>query len=198
MTSAHRTILISVLVVAVSIPLAVVLTDLGDGPPVTEVPVVDDATPGGVALTDAVAELPPVDLEVFGGEGTVPISDYLGGVPLVINFWATWCGPCVAEMPDFQAIHERGQDDFTLLGINTQDSAVNAEPFVEELGITYDLAVDRLGEYFTETGSFGMPTTLFVEPDGTVAYRQTGPLSLEQMAALLDEHLDVQVPVTEG
>lgn len=194
----------------IAIGIAVVLTmlvvsalALGSDSSDSEIPedlsVLDPpVTPEGLALTDAVDELPDHTLTRFGGEGQIPVRDYLGGPPLVLNFWATWCAPCVAEMPDFQTVHEAAGDDFRLVGINTKDAPSNAEAFVDELGISYDLAVDRQGDYFNATGSFGMPTTLFVTPDGGVAYRHTGPLTIQQMVDLLAEHLDVTVDLSQA
>lgn len=146
-------------------------------------------------LTDAVAELPSATLPGFAGGPDLVIDDLLGAEPLVINFWASWCGPCVAEMPDLQALHEAGDGAFRMVGIDVRDAPPNAERFAEEIGITYEMAVDADESYFRATGGFGMPTTLFVRPDGTVAYRQTGPLSLSDMRDLLEAHLDVQVTV---
>ncbi|HUG86422.1 MAG TPA: TlpA disulfide reductase family protein [Euzebya sp.] len=160
------------------------------------------ATPGTASpqaasgfVTDAVATLPLETLEGFAGGPDLAVEDLLGGVPLVINFWATWCPPCVAEMPDLQALHEAGDGAFRMVGINVRDAAFNAEDFIDELGITYEQAVDAEESYFRSTGGFGMPTTLFVRPDGSVAYRQTGPLTLTEMQDLLRQHLDVAVTV---
>ncbi|MGI9018631.1 MAG: TlpA family protein disulfide reductase [Euzebya sp.] len=195
-----RTIGVGIAVVAVLVAVVALLLGGGSqeeaGP---DLAVLDpSATADGLALTNAVDTLPDFTLGQFGGEGQVQVSQFLGDKPLVINFWATWCPPCVAEMPDFQRIHEAAGNSFRLVGINTQDAEVNAEPFVADLGITYELAVDRMGEYFRATGGFGMPTTLFVQPDGTVSYRQTGPLTVQQMVDLLAEHLDVRISVEDA
>lgn len=196
-----RTMALGIAVVLTLLVVAAVA--VGAGTSESEIPedltVLDpDATPDGLALSDSVDELPDHTLTRFGGEGEIPVSDYLGGAPVVLNFWATWCAPCVAEMPDFQRVHEAAGEDLRLVGINTQDASINAEPFVQELGITYDLAVDRDGDYFTATGGFGMPTTLFVTPGGDVAYRHTGPLTIQQMTDLLAEHLGVDVDVPDA
>ncbi len=188
-----RTLVVGVAAVLVVLVGAIFLAG-GGTPSPTEPAALAESEGSGFGLTDAVDALPDFTLGQFGGEGTVQVAELQDGRPLVVNFWATWCAPCVAEMPDFQVLHEQGGGDFRLVGINTQDAALNAEPFVEELGITYDLAVDREGDYFALTGGFGMPTTLFVRPDGSVAFRQTGPVTLEQMRELLREHLDVDVP----
>lgn len=139
--------------------------------------------------------LPPAQLCAFSDDTPVDVEGWLGAEPLVINFWATWCAPCVAEMPDFQEVHEAADGRFRLIGINTQDSPALAPPFVADLGITYDLVRDPRGEYFNATNGFGMPTTLFVAPDGDIRYRHTGPLSIAAMAELLAEHLDVELQI---
>jgi thiol-disulfide isomerase/thioredoxin len=185
-----RTLLIGIAVVAAAIGAAGLLTG---GTEPTSAPVPSGSGESAFGLADAVAELPDFPLEGFADQPGVAAADLLGGAPLIVNFWATWCAPCVAEMPDLQRLHVAGGGSFRLVGINYQDAAINAEPFVEDLGITYDLFTDRSGEYLALVGGFGMPTTLFVEPDGRVAYRHTGPLTLEQMEELLDEHLGVAV-----
>lgn len=149
--------------------------------------------PPAFGLTDATAELPPATLVGFDGGEAVEVAELLGGRPLVLNFWGSWCAPCVAEMPDLQELHEAAGADLHLIGINTRDAPSNAQDFVAEFGITYDQVIDPQGAYFTATGSFGMPTTLFVRPDGSVAYRQTGPMTLQQMRDLTAEHLGVEV-----
>jgi cytochrome c biogenesis protein CcmG, thiol:disulfide interchange protein DsbE len=110
-----------------------------------------------------------------------------------VNFWASWCAPCVKEMPDFQRFSEELGDRVPLLGVNVQDAPSNAQAFVDELGITYDLATDPRGELYTDVRGFGMPTTLFVDAEGTIVYRHTGPLDTAQLRALVGEHLGVEV-----
>ncbi|HVM00324.1 MAG TPA: TlpA disulfide reductase family protein [Egibacteraceae bacterium] len=140
----------------------------------------------------ASAPLPDATLEAFD-EGADPVA--LGafrGSPLVVNFWATWCAPCVAEMPDLQAVAEATAGRAVFLGVNYRDpDRQAARSFTSELGITYALAADPHGRFLADVGGVGMPTTLFVDPDGTVVYRHTGALDREQLQALLAEHLDV-------
>lgn len=118
----------------------------------------------------------------------VRLADYRGA-PLLVNFWATWCAPCVKEMPEFQAFWEAHGGQIALLGVNVQDAPANAATFAEELGITYDLATDPAGELFAEVRGFGMPTTLFVDAGGTIVYRHTGPLDAAELTALVQRHL---------
>lgn len=140
---------------------------------------------------DAPDTLPEATLEGFGAEGPVAMADYVGQ-PLVVNFWATWCAPCVEEMPDLQRVHEQVGDEVTFLGVNVRDAPSNAEPFVEELGITYDLAVDSEGDYYREVGSMGMPTTVLVDSDGRIVARRVGTVTAAELRDLLAAELGVR------
>ncbi|MPZ72431.1 MAG: redoxin family protein [Nitriliruptorales bacterium] len=134
--------------------------------------------------------LPPATLEGFAGGPQVKLTDFRG-TPLVVNFWATWCAPCVKEMPDFRAAAAELQGKVVFLGVDVEDAPPNAEPFVERLGIDYALAIDPRREFHRAVGNFGMPTTLLVDEDGIVRYRHTGPLTREELLELLAEHLEV-------
>ena len=134
--------------------------------------------------------LPPATLEGFADGPPVQLTEFRG-TPLVVNFWAPWCAPCVKEMPDFQRTATELEGKVEFLGVDVQDARPNAEPFVKRLGIDYPLAIDPQREFHREIGNFAMPTTLFVDPDGIVRYRHTGPLARDELLELLDEHLGV-------
>ncbi len=139
--------------------------------------------------------LPPGSVCVFNGDEGIDVATWLGGEPLIVNFWASWCAPCVAEMPDLEAIHLAADGDLRMIGINTQDSPPLAEDLLGETGITYEVVSDPQGDYFAAVEGFGMPTTLFVAPDGRIVFRQTGPLTLAQLAELSATHLGVELDV---
>ena len=134
--------------------------------------------------------LPLQTLPAFGDGEPVALREYVGK-PLVLNFWATWCAPCVREMPMLRDMSQDASGQVAFLGVNVQDSATKATAFLEELNVEYDQASDPAGEYFRAAGGFGMPTTLLVDRDGVVRYQHTGELSAEQLASLLEAHLDV-------
>ena len=136
------------------------------------------------------APLPTTELDGFGGAGPVQPGEYQGA-PLIVNFWATWCEPCKEEMPHFEAFAAEHGEQIPVLGVDVQDAPSNAEEFIEELQITYDLAVDHDGSYFRETQSVHMPTTLFVDADGTIVYRQAGYMDHDELVGLASEHLDL-------
>lgn len=123
---------------------------------------------------------PDLELAEFDG-GTVRLADFQGK-PLVVNFWASWCVPCLAELPGFVRIHQANKNAVAFLGINLADDPGSAEAVREQTGITYPLARDPDGSAFEAFGGFGMPTTVFVSPQGTVIELYTGELTAEALA----------------
>ena len=190
--SSMRTMVLGVVLV-LGLLVGVALWASRDVPPPTvagsgtEAPRLGDTAPADKAFA-----LPPATLAGFGGGPEVNLTDFRGK-PMIVNFWATWCAPCVKEMPEFQAAAAEFGDTVAFLGIDVEDAPPNAEPFVEQLGIDYPLAIDPQREFYREVGNVGMPTTLLVDPDGIVRYRHTGPLDREQLKALLRKHLDTRV-----
>jgi cytochrome c biogenesis protein CcmG, thiol:disulfide interchange protein DsbE len=188
--SSMRTVLVGagiVMLVLVGVAVAatrgddVMVTGSGDLPRLDERPAPDE-----------VFALPPATLAGFADGPDVNLADFRGQ-PLVVNFWATWCAPCVKEMPDLQEVATQAEGQVAFLGIDVEDAPPNAEPFVEQLGITYPLALDPRREYSRQVNNFGMPTTLFVDADGLVQYRHTGPLDADQLRAFIAEHLAVDL-----
>lgn len=124
---------------------------------------------------------PDFELETIEGE-QVKLSD-LRGEPVFLNFWATWCPPCRAEMPDMQKIHE-DYDDVTILAVNevdTESSPRNVESFIEEFGITFPIPSDKGLSVGTRYRAMSLPTTYLINPDGTIHNVAVGPLTYEAM-----------------
>lgn len=137
------------------------------------------------------AEGPPVpDLEFETFEGELTSLPEFQGEPVVVNFWASWCAPCIAEMPDFETVHQALQGQVRFLGLNTQDDRASADELVERTGVTYDLALDPDGELLRAFGVVAMPTTYFVSADGRIVHRHSGLATEQQLRELIDEHLE--------
>ena len=110
--------------------------------------------------------LPAFDLPLLSGEGRLT-SEELAGDPVVINFWASWCGPCRDEAPLLEETWQQYKDQgLQFVGIDVQDSPIKAREFVEDFNITYPIATDLDQVLFKKFGAVGLPLTLFVTRDG--------------------------------
>ena len=154
-----------------------------------------DATPVPSAAEPGPG-VPDIPVTDFDG-GTVVLTDY-AGTPLVVNFWASWCPPCIAEMPDLEAVSDLAEGQVTFVGVNTQDTPERADDLVVETGVTYDLVADPEGALARAFGVIGMPSTFYVGADGTIVDRHTGLLTRDALVADLAEHLDVDVVEEAG
>jgi len=106
------------------------------------------------------------------------LNDYKGR-PLIINFFASWCPPCRAEMPEFQLIHEIG--NITVLGINLQENPESIEKFANELGITFPLLLDPNANIKAKYNVITQPVTYFINSNGKIVDKKLGPLTLKEM-----------------
>lgn len=148
---------------------------------------------GGVAFDGdlrAGGTLDALQLPQLEGGGTVDYASY-DDRPLVINFFASWCPNCIAEMPDFERVHQRLGDRVAFLGISQSDPTQASIDLARETGITYDTAIDQQGAFFNALGAYGMPTTVFVRPGGEIAEIWVGGLDAETLEQLIGEHLGV-------
>lgn len=107
------------------------------------------------------------------GGGSVSIADLAGSKAVVINLWAQWCAPCVAEMPILERVH-RSNDRVVFVGVNEGDSAEQAAAMARRTGISYDWALDDDGGFATSARTINLPTTLLITADGHVAATKVG------------------------
>lgn len=107
---------------------------------------------------------------------------------LVVNFFASWCRPCLEELPQFQAVYADHRDEVAFVGLNLQDTRAAGRRLVDRFGLAYPIGVDPNGQLFTALGGYAMPTTVFVRDDGTIAEIHAGELSGEALRARLREH----------
>jgi cytochrome c biogenesis protein CcmG/thiol:disulfide interchange protein DsbE len=132
------------------------------------------------AAVDVGDPAPDKELESLEGGGAGSLADYRGGWVLV-NFWASWCGPCRDEAPALEQFHQRhAGDDFTVLGINLDDATDDAEAFVSEYGLTYPQLRDGDGRERRDAyGMTGFPESFLVDPEGDLALIRRGPVDEE-------------------
>jgi thiol-disulfide isomerase/thioredoxin len=122
---------------------------------------------------------PTAEFERFDGTKAT-FADYKG-TPLVVNFFASWCAPCVREMPDLQKVHSELGDKVAFLGMNNQDRASDGEAIAKQAGVTYDLARDPKGDFLSAFGGIVMPTTVFISADGKVLEVHNGAFSADDL-----------------
>ncbi len=108
----------------------------------------------------------------------------LQGRPVMINFWATWCGPCRLEMPDIVAAAE-ADTNLVVLAVNVQEPMSAIGPFVEEYNMSMPVVRDPQGALRDLYGVRGMPTSVFIHADGTIATTWAGLLTEATLAELL-------------
>jgi len=134
--------------------------------------------------------VPTTSLQTLDGASTGSLADYEGKWVL-INVWASWCGPCKDEAPAIESFYrEHRGDNFEVLGIDTQETAEGGQGFVNEFNLSYPQLHDGDGGYADDLKTTGVPENFLVAPDGTLAAAQHGQVDetfLRQRVAPLIE-----------
>jgi cytochrome c biogenesis protein CcmG/thiol:disulfide interchange protein DsbE len=133
---------------------------IGKPAPATDLPALEGLTEGG---------------RMIGGFRS---ADLGSGQVSVVNFWASWCGPCVQEHPHLMALGKR--TGVRILGVNYKDQAASARRFLGRYGNPFAaVGVDGNGRAAIEWGVYGMPETFIVGGDGRILYKHVGPITAE-------------------
>lgn len=114
----------------------------------------------------------------------VNLSDFKGK-KVVLNFWATWCPPCQDEIPELEKFYEKHNKDVVVLGvadyIGEKKDLAYIQKFVKANSMKYTILLDETGDNFRKYGVISIPTTLFINPNGEVAFKQVGPINEKQL-----------------
>ena len=122
-------------------------------------------------------------------DDTIRLSDYRGKKKIILNFWATWCPPCRAEMPAMQEFYEKNKDDVVILAVNMthlekQNSDVSA--FIKEYGLTFPVLIQQDGTISNDHYNvISIPTTYFIDSNGKIQNKVSGAVSYEVIASTI-------------
>ncbi|MBI9047801.1 MAG: TlpA family protein disulfide reductase [Anaerolineaceae bacterium] len=117
------------------------------------------------------------------------LSDHIGK-PMLVTLWASWCGPCKAEMPDFNQVYKEMQDEILIVGVNVtnQDSLLDVTNFVAENDLIFPILLDTQGEVADLYQLQGLPMTFVIDSEGIIQQRIVGgPISAASVRGFFSE-----------
>ena len=140
---------------------------------------------GAADTTQGSQHISAPDFTVYDAEGkAVHLTDF-AGKPIILNFWASWCGPCQMEMPDFQEAFEELGDDIQFLMINSTDGSretvQTALDFIKKQGYTFPVFFDSSYDASYAYSAYSLPTTYFIDADGNVIAHATGMIDAQTL-----------------
>jgi thiol-disulfide isomerase/thioredoxin len=142
--------------------------------------------PASVMTADVGQAVPSLRLPLVGG-GEVDLATYRGR-PVVLNFWATWCDPCRAEMPVFERAQQQYRDQgLAVLGVDFQEQDPEIVAFLDQIGVTFPSLVDRTGEVTRQWRATGLPTTFLIDRQGIIRDVRVGAFTDEMLEPKLSK-----------
>jgi cytochrome c biogenesis protein CcmG/thiol:disulfide interchange protein DsbE len=168
----NRTVLVVGLVIAAFV-IGILFLGLGKDPQAIESPLVGRSAPA-------------FELREVGTGNTINLAQFRGK-PVVLNFWATWCGPCWEEHPVLVANAKMLQPQVQFVGVVFQDTEDKIQSFLQSRGSAYPTLVDDAGKTAIAYGVGGVPETFFLDASGKIVAKYSGPLSSDQLQANLQK-----------
>ena len=168
----NRTVLVVGILIAIAV-VGILFIGLGKDPQKIESPLI-----GRVA--------PAFTLREVGTANTVNLEQFRGK-PVVLNFWATWCGPCWEEHPVLVANARMMQPNVQFVGVVFQDTEEKIQSFLNSRGSAYPTLIDDAGKTAIAYGVGGVPETFFLDASGKIVAKHDGPISSEMLQANLQK-----------
>jgi thiol-disulfide isomerase/thioredoxin len=168
---------------AVAFALALIWIAPGIEPHVDEATGASEGFPGEPEDAEATGKPARLDFTLKDMHGVdVSLASFKGKV-ILLNFWATWCGPCRAEIPSLVELQEQYQDDLVVLGLSVDDTAEKLLPYAAEFKMNYPVLVGNGREDVQEAFGplFGIPVSVIIGRDGIIAKKHSGIATKEQI-----------------
>lgn len=129
---------------------------------------------------------PDFTVPLYGDGGTYPLSEHAGKVR-VLNFWATWCTPCVGELPYFVQIHQEYGDAIDVIAMHSDMVTDDVQAFIDAERLDLMFALDETGNVIKSLGgSTQLPMTVVVDQNGKIVYNQVGSVTYEKLKSLIE------------
>jgi cytochrome c biogenesis protein CcmG/thiol:disulfide interchange protein DsbE len=142
-------------------------------------------------------EAAPFTVTLFDGR-KVRLNE-LRGKAVFVNFWASWCLPCREEARELEAAWQKVKDkNMVFLGVAVQDTDQNSREFLKEFNITYPNGKDEAGKIAVDYGTWGIPESFFIDPEGRITYKHVGAIRAALVINKLDEAVKGIVSAKEG
>ncbi|MCL2806708.1 MAG: TlpA family protein disulfide reductase [Coriobacteriia bacterium] len=154
----------------------------------------EDSASSGTAnvsgQADALSSSAAPDIQILDSEGNaVRLSDF-SGTPVVLNFWASWCPPCVHEMPDFERVYQELGAEVQFIMLNATDgqreTVATASQFISAEGFNFPVFFDTEGEAALAYNITAIPETLFIDREGNIVANHIGAMSEQQLRSALE------------
>lgn len=184
MSGVRKALAVAVVVLSLSACTAAAETDEPEIPS----PFADCTTLTGPAQIST--ELPELSLPCFTGGAQVSVRNLR--LPAVINFWASFCGPCREELPVMQGLADRADGRYTVVGVDSGDRRQAAASFAADHGVSFPTLFDPDQRLANELGQAALPVTVFVNADGK-KYVHRSALTVDELIEKVREHIGVTV-----
>lgn len=171
------TLMLAAVVITCAVVTGTLLTETGMSALTTSAQPVQSSASGDQSWAGADVNSAAPDFSLPDLDGKQVSLRHFAGQPVMVNFWASWCGPCQAEIPHLVKAYEREQGEVVFVAISVEEPAGTVRRFAEENDMAFIILLDGGGEVASDYRVRGIPTTFFISRDGEIVARYVGAMS---------------------